>query len=220
MVSANRLGILLTWLVLPVVATLLSGCANSQRAAGAVTVVLVRHAEKTDAFGDPQLTMAGHARAQALVEALGEFGVTAIYTSQFARTKQTAAPLANHLNLPAREFPIAPPIEDWAANLAEELRTQHAGGRVVVVSHSNTIAPVVAALTGGRLTITPIPEDVYNWLIIVEVDADGTGRILRVRSSTEVTLPSLLNPVEPAGDSSGALEETPADAGQDEAEDG
>lgn len=177
---------------------MLTGCESSRRASGAVTVIFARHAEKTDAFGDAQLTVAGHERARALVEALGDYGITAIYTSQFTRTKQTAAPLANHLNMPAREYPVAPPIEDWAAGLAEELRMQHAGGRVLVVGHSNTIAPVVSALTGGHLTITPIAEDVYNWLIIVEVDAVGNSRILRVRSSDEPTLPAVLDPSVPA----------------------
>lgn len=213
---ARRLNLLIVFLLAVMPLLMLTGCESSRRASGAVTVVFVRHAEKTDAFGDAQLTVAGHERARALVEALGDYGITAIYTSQFTRTKQTAAPLANHLNLPAREYPVAPPIEEWAAGLAEELRTQHAGGRVLVVGHSNTIAPVVHALTAGEHTITPIAEDVYNWLIIVEVDAVGNSRILRVRSSDKPTLPAVLDPNVPA-----EIPTTPpVEAGEPESGDG
>ena len=65
-----------------------------------VTVFLVRHAEKEDEpRQDPPLKKEGVARSQELAKLLGAAGIKTIITSQFARTKQTAEPLATKLNL-------------------------------------------------------------------------------------------------------------------------
>src|SRR5438046_9777690 len=58
-------------------------------------VVIVRHAEKAANGGnDPDLSSAGHARAEALARILKDSGITAIFTSEFKRTQETAAPTA------------------------------------------------------------------------------------------------------------------------------
>ena len=54
----------------------LAGCAaTTPRTAdtAAVTFIVVRHAEKVDASRDPDLSPAGHARAQALAAAMKSF---------------------------------------------------------------------------------------------------------------------------------------------------
>ncbi len=54
-------------------------------------VVIVRHAEKAANGGnDPDLSSAGHARAEALARILKDSGITAIFTSEFKRTQETA----------------------------------------------------------------------------------------------------------------------------------
>ena len=62
-------------------------------AAAQSTIFLVRHAEKKTG-DDPDLTKAGHARAESLAKMLKDADITAIYTSEVKRTQQTAAPLA------------------------------------------------------------------------------------------------------------------------------
>src|SRR5438094_8272600 len=58
-------------------------------------VVIVRHAEKaTDGGRDPDLSLAGRARADELARILKDSGITAIFTSEFKRTQETAAPTA------------------------------------------------------------------------------------------------------------------------------
>src|SRR5260370_24708463 len=58
-------------------------------------VVIVRHAEKaTNGGKDPELSSAGRARADALPRILKDSGITAIFTSAFKRTQETAAPTA------------------------------------------------------------------------------------------------------------------------------
>ena len=77
--------------------------ARAQRA-----VYLVRHADKANNDPDTPLSTKGIERAEALAALLEHAGVKAVYTSQFRRSKETAAPLATKLGLDAQvvsEFP-------------------------------------------------------------------------------------------------------------------
>src|SRR5438045_946173 len=69
------------------------------------TVFIVRHAEKADASKDTDLSDAGRARAEALAKLLKDANITAIYTTEFKRTQQTAAPLAKDLGLTVTTLP-------------------------------------------------------------------------------------------------------------------
>jgi hypothetical protein len=63
--------------------------------APATTIIFVRHAEA--AGGDPRdppLTPTGVARADALAKALSGAGVSAVYSSQFNRTRSTGEAVA------------------------------------------------------------------------------------------------------------------------------
>ena len=66
-----------------------------------VTVFVVRHAEKGPGSPDPSLTEAGHARALALVQTLRDQKIGAIFSSEFKRTQETAAPLGQALGVAA-----------------------------------------------------------------------------------------------------------------------
>src|SRR5437588_5943840 len=65
----------------------------------AQTILLVRHAEKVSEAPDALLSDIGKQRAAKLAHALVDAGVTAIFTTEAERTKQTAAPLAKLLHL-------------------------------------------------------------------------------------------------------------------------
>src|SRR5437867_12355274 len=63
-------------------------------------VVIVRHAENAANGGnDPDLSSAGRARAEALARILKDSGITAIFTSEFKRTQETAAPTATLIHV-------------------------------------------------------------------------------------------------------------------------
>lgn len=144
-------------------------------------VVVVRHAEKADDDPvDPSLSEAGQLRAQELAKVLNDAKVSAIYTSQFKRTKQTAEPLALATGLAIQERPITGAnLPTYASNLAQEIRQNHAGQTVVVVSHSNTVPPIVTALSGAAAA--PIPETEFSRLYTVTVNYKGEARVVAAR---------------------------------------
>ncbi len=72
-----------------------------------ITVFLIRHAERVDEpKQDPPLSKAGIERSQALARLLSNAGIKAILTSQYARTKQTAEPLATKLGITVTPFTL------------------------------------------------------------------------------------------------------------------
>ena len=119
---------------------------------------LVRHAEKADQSEDPPLTEWGHARARNLARLLKDAGVGAIHSSDFVRTRDTAAPLATSLGL---EVALYDPND--LPGLVQTLTGS--AGRVLVVGHSNT-TPELAGLRGGEPG-SPIPEDEYDRLYVL-----------------------------------------------------
>jgi phosphohistidine phosphatase SixA len=127
---------------------LVVGAATS--AAAQQAVIVVRHAEKADQSRDAVLSSEGQARAAALATLLKGSGITHIVTSEFLRTRQTAAPLAAALSVTPEQVPAG----DRAA-LVARLRALDPASIVLVVGHSNTIPPLVAALGGPSLPDLP-----------------------------------------------------------------
>jgi broad specificity phosphatase PhoE len=65
-------------------------------------VLVVQHAEKRAAPGDPGLSANGAAQAAALAGRLAWCGAVALYASPLRRARETAEPLARRLGLPIR----------------------------------------------------------------------------------------------------------------------
>ncbi len=146
--------------------------------AEAQMVIVMRHAERADdgaspgtsmtASPDPELSEAGKARAQKLAAMLGDAGVTAIYTSEYRRTKDTAAPLAARTGVSAEVV-----LARDAAGLVARIKS-HTSGAVVVVGHSNTVPAIIKALGGATVTMA---DDEYDSLYFVA--ANGTTTRVR-----------------------------------------
>lgn len=144
-------------------------------AAEVTTVILVRHAEKASASmnDDPPLSAEGEARAKLLGRMLARSGITAIYTTPFARTRATAAPLAAALKITPVEVKTGPTYADEVAAL---IRGKHAGGTVLVVGHSNSTQNVMKAL--GVANAPKIEETEYGNLFIVTLAAGHEPRMV------------------------------------------
>lgn len=141
-------------------------------------VVLVRHAEKATApADDPALSAAGQQRAEALAQALEHAGITAIITTQFRRTHDTAQPLAAQLHI--EPLVIAARRGESAAHAAEVVEAiRQQSGTVLVVGHSNTVAEIAAALGGAALP--DLCETTYGLALVLQPQREG-ATLLRLR---------------------------------------
>lgn len=140
-------------------------------------VVVVRHAEKVPSpADDPPLSEAGRRRAEALAAALAGARIDAIVTTDYERTRMTAAPLA----LARKLTPIVVGREARTATsigqVVAAVESREDGEAVLVVGHSNTVAGIVAGLGGP-----PLPElcdgEYSNLFILVS----GLGGMRLVR---------------------------------------
>ncbi len=177
------LGVLLAGLVACAPVRAQSGVASSSAspAAETTTIVLVRHAEKQAVpESDPALTPAGEARAEALLDALGDARVDAVYSTPFARTRSTAEPLARAAGVEVTIVPAGGGAPDYVAAVAERARTEHPGGLVVVVGHSNTLGRTIAAL-GGPDDLGDLPDPVYDTLYVLLLTEGAEPRLIKVR---------------------------------------
>ena len=145
--------------------------------AGPQSVILVRHAEKAGApAGDPGLSAAGEARAHALAAALADAGVDTVFTTQFQRTRATAAPLLAASGLTPTVIDAAGDTAAHVAAVAAAVRAS--SGTVLVVGHSNTVPAIVAALGGP--TIPMLCESSFSHAFVLQ-GLDATPRLQRWR---------------------------------------
>jgi broad specificity phosphatase PhoE len=123
----------------------------------ATTVLLVRHGDRLGS--QDALSPTGLARAQELVHVMERSGIRATYHSEATRTQQTAAPVAAALGI----TPIVVAAADVAA-LADDIRANHVGAKVLVVGHSDTVPQIIAALGGP---VVSIPANEFDNLYVL-----------------------------------------------------
>lgn len=140
-------------------------------------VFVVRHAERADdgsastmMQADPPLSGKGEARAAKLADMLEAAGISAIYATEYRRTRDTAGPLARRLNLPIRQA-----SSKDTAGLVERIRRENAKDVVLVVGHSNTVPVIIKGLGGPDVAI---PDDEYDNLFVL---VPSTGALSRIR---------------------------------------
>ena len=121
-------------------------------------IFVVRHAEKSADGNDPDLSAAGQQRAEGLARIMKDAEITAIFTTEFKRTQETAAPIAKELHVSPTVIPA-----DQIFALVEKLRGLKGNG--LVVGHGNTIPDLVKAL--GIATPVNIPENDYSELFFI-----------------------------------------------------
>jgi len=147
-----------------------------------LTLILVRHAEKAivpPENKDPDLSLAGEARAQELVRIFGDSGITAIYATQYKRTQQSVKPLADKFGLTVSKVEAKETTE-----LVKQIRAQSAGSVIFIAGHNNTVPEIIAAMGGPKLPI--IPETEYDNLYILTVQSDGSAKLLKMKYGSAV----------------------------------
>lgn len=137
--------ILLRWVWVPVTVT---------------TVYIVRHGERQDSSTSSPLSPAGVARASVLAHVLRNAGITAVFVTEFTRTQQTRAPVAAQAIVTAIQYPSSNP-----QNVADQILSNHAGGRVLVVGHSTTVDDIAVSL--GASGLSDLSEDQFDRMFVV-----------------------------------------------------
>ena len=140
---------------------------------GPSTVVLVRHAEPQPSGTNPGLTAAGRKRAELLGVMLQDAGVTAVFTSEMRRTQETAHPLAACLSV----VPTVLLGLDFAVHRTRILAVP--SGVVLVVGHTNTVPPLIAAL--GVSNTVQIAANEFDRMFIVSLGGTGGANVLSLR---------------------------------------
>lgn len=146
-----------------------------------LVVFVVRHAEKEGSGRDPVLSEAGQNRAKVLAATLKDANLNHIHSSNYKRTLQTAAATAEATNLNVSKYDPRK-LNQLAASLKK------AGGRHLVVGHSNTTPELVKLLGGDPVSAIDDASE-YDRLYIVTMGESEpcVSVLLRYGASSAVT---------------------------------
>lgn len=168
---------------------MLTGGAVQAFAAENQVIFLVRHAERAEAAApapaaktppghpmmadDPPLSPAGQARAARLATMLASAGIQRIYTTEFKRARQTAAPLADRLKVQ--------PVMAAALDPAPLISLLRKGGKgnALVVGHANTIPDILKKL--GVSEEVKIGDEEYDNIFIVISRVGEPSTLIRLK---------------------------------------
>ena len=105
------------------------------------TFILVRHAEKANLTADSPLSDAGRERARALVDAVAEMEIDAIYCPAIRRNLETVAPLSKKLGLTVRTIPGWRLLNtrQFADDFIRECLAEHGGGVILWAGNSSAV---------------------------------------------------------------------------------
>jgi 2,3-bisphosphoglycerate-dependent phosphoglycerate mutase len=138
---------------------LLGGVADAQDK----TIILVRHAEKvTSTDQDPELTFEGKQRAERLAQTIKKYKPGAIYSTDFKRTRDTAAPIAAKRKLQVRTY------DAKKANDLIDAIMKSKTKRFLIVGHSNTI-PGLANLIGKKELFKNLEDSEHGAIWIIRI---------------------------------------------------
>ena len=145
------------------------------------TIVVLRHAEKqVGTIDDAPLSPQGEQRATRLAQMFGDaeaFGRgERIYVTDTRRTQQTAAGLAQRLDLQ----PVLIDAKDSPDDLARRVLKENRGGLAIVVGHSNTVPQLVAELAHTD-NVPAIGEQEFDTVYFVTVPTIGRASVLRMK---------------------------------------
>lgn len=156
-------------LLLALIGTTLVACG------GPATVILVRHAEITDDADDPRLSDDGKQRAAALAKALADTRLSTIITTKSMRSKETADPVAEILNI----TPEVVPVDDFfAKDMARRMRMGYRDRAVLIVADAGQINQLAKAF--GIATGAKIERGAHDDLLFIQYDGK-VGQMVRSR---------------------------------------
>jgi broad specificity phosphatase PhoE len=136
------------------------------------TVYMVRHAEKILEGDDPLLSVAGTVRSKKLAQILADKGISHIFSTNTIRTKATAQPLADAINVQ---------IEIYDAKNHDDLVKEIKGrkGNILIIGHSNTIHHLANYFIGTAEKYPELQDIEYDFIFEAILNADGSAVVER-----------------------------------------
>ena len=142
---------------------------------GTATLVMVRHAETTADPDDPHLSEVGKARADALAKALADTRLATIITSDTLRTKETADPVAETLNLTTEAVPVD---DKFGADMVRRIKNGYRDRTVLFVGDAGALNEIAKAF--GINAGVKIARDAHDDLFVIQYDGE-LGQMVRSR---------------------------------------
>jgi len=160
---------LLTSIITLSLISLLAGCATvtHSRHGETTTIILTRHGDRDTLSND--LNDKGRERAEALVMAVGNMNVTAIYCPDLKRNLDTARPLAEHLGI---EIKV---VDMTIDKIVGTMLPRHSGEAVVWVGNTNNLGGIYSLLGGDGAAPTS-----YGDLFIMEIKDSGDPVVTKI----------------------------------------
>lgn len=137
-------------------------------------IVVVRHADKIDNSDDAILSPTGEVQARRLARVLKDLKISAIYTTQFRRTIQTAAPLANFLKI----NPFAYEQTD-IDGVVKQIQQKHSTEVVMIVGHRSTVPKILQKF--GAVEPVALGSSEYDSLFILTLPSGTSPTLLHLR---------------------------------------
>lgn len=181
----NRIANSLTWLCLLLLIAPLNGSAKKP---DETIIYIVRHAEKDTSDpenNDPALNSEGKERAEALNDFLKKEKISAVLATNFKRTIQTVAPVAQHNGVSVNTYDA----KDHSG-IAQTVKSQLVNQKILIAGHSNTILEIVKAF-GVIPPADKLNDDDYDLIFQVRIDKNGstslkTKRFGKKHHSTQI----------------------------------
>lgn len=148
----------------------------SEKAEETFTIYLIRHSEK-DLFSenqfDPPLTACGIKRSEYLNSFFEDIDFEKVYSTNYLRTKNTAAPIALSKQLKI-EYYDSFELKDFSELLIDSKQNS------LIVGHSNTV-PVLAGLLVDE-PMSPFDESTYNRIYKVVIN-EGRKKLFVLKTT-------------------------------------
>lgn len=158
------------------------------------TIYIVRHAEKDTSNSknsDPGLNNEGKERVKALNKFLKKETISAVFSTNYKRTIQTVAPVAQRNGLPLKTYEANEPMK-----IVQLIKSEFLNHKTLIVGHSNTILELIKAF-GVTPPFNKLNDNDYDLIFMITINKTGdTSLIVRrfgkSHHSTEIS-ETLLN---------------------------
>ena len=157
------------YIFLFLIVSLFAACSNKQQPK---TIYIVRHAEKQLTGNDPELTVAGSARARKLAQILADKKITHVFSTDYKRTRLTGLPTASEAGVDIEIYD--PKNHD---ELVEQLKSLE--GNILVIGHSNTVGQIANYFLVDGEKFQDLEDSEYNFIYVVTIGKEGNSSVER-----------------------------------------